>query len=239
MRPEYKQELLGTIEDAARNKPRSLQKRIGPSGIGNPCNRCLGYSLAQVPSKRDHEWLPFIGTAVHAAIEEVFKDRNKQLGRQRYLVEARIETGFIDGEQIDGSADLYDTDFGYNIDWKIVGDNTLRYARKGILKPSYEVQAHTYGWGQENAGRAPTEVAVAFLPRNARSIFEAVILSADYDRSIAERAFKRANDIMELGKTRGWHEVLTRLKRDPACYDCKYERQITPDEALAQGFIAA
>ena len=39
----------GLIVDAANNAPRSLQKRIGPSEVGDPCERKLSYKLLDWP----------------------------------------------------------------------------------------------------------------------------------------------------------------------------------------------
>lgn len=235
----YKQELLGYIEEAAANKPRNLQKSIGPSGLGNPCNKCLGYALAEVPEKPgDSQWLPFIGTCVHAELERIFEKRNEQ-DPGRWLTEQRVIAGAINGKDLAGNADLYDQWYGFSIDWKIVGDRTLGEARKGRASATYIVQGQTYGKGHEQAGRQPNLVAIAYLPRNARSIYEAVIKTWPYDPAVAEQALKRASDIENIGLRLGWHETLSRLSSYADCWDCRKQRNYTPDEALQMGYIAA
>lgn len=234
----YKKELLDTVEYAAANKPRNLQRTIGPSGIGNPCNRCLGYALAQVPQKPgDSQWLPFIGTAVHAELETIFERRNI-IDPGRWLTEQRVLVGAILGEDITGSGDLFDVWYGNSIDWKIVGDRTIGTARKGTASATYITQGHTYGKGHEQAGRTVRNIMIAYLPRNARTIYEAVMKSFPYDRALADAALKRANGIATLGEQHGWHEVLSRLSRYDGCWDCRLDRQYSPDEARVMGFIA-
>lgn len=234
----YKKELLDTIEHAAANKPRNLQRHIGPSGIGNPCNRCLGYALAEVPEKPgESQWLQLQGTAMHTELEHIFEARDA-VDPGRWMTEQRLLVGAILGKDLSGSADLFDRWYGFSIDWKLVGDNTLGKVRKGTASETYIKQGHTYGKGHEDAGRKVNQIVIAFLPRNARSIYEAAWKTFPYDRSIAEASLKRANDIASLGEQHGWFAVLSRLSRYEDCYDCKYNRQWTPTEARAMGYIA-
>lgn len=236
---EYKKELLDTIEHAAANKPRNLQRSIGPSGIGNPCNRCLGYALAEVPQRPgESQWLQLQGTAMHTELEHIFKAR-EAVDPGRWMTEQRLLVGAILGKDLSGSADLFDRYYGRSIDWKLVGDTTLGKARKGTAAETYIKQGHTYGKGHEDAGRHVRTIVIAFLPRNARSIHEAVFKSFPYDRSVAEASLKRANDIAYLGEANGWANVLPRLSRDRECYDCKYNRQYEVHEAVEMGYIAA
>lgn len=236
---EYKKHLLAVIEEGAANKPRNLQRRIGPSGIGNPCYKCLGYALAEVPQRPgDSQWLPFIGTAVHAELEKIFEAHNVRHDGDLWMTEQTVTVGHIGDKEITGSADLYDLRAHNSIDWKIVGDRTLTAARKGQAGQTYRVQGHTYCRGHELAGRTPKNVIIAFLPRNAQSIHEAVILDEEYDPAIAAEALRKANDIQALGDKHGWHEVLSRLKSYAECWDCKKGRNYTPDEARMIGYIA-
>ncbi len=236
--PAYKKELLDIVEYAAANKPRNLQRSIGPSGLGNPCNRCLGYALAEVPEKPgDSQWLQLQGTAMHTELEGIFERRNI-VDPERWLTEERLLVGAILGKNISGSADLFDDYYGISLDWKLVGDNTIGKARKGSASATYIKQGHTYGKGHEDAGRTVRHVAIAFLPRNARTIYEAVIKTFPYDRTIAVAALKRATDIQYLGEQHGWFTVLSRLSQDPDCWDCKLERNYTPTEAVEMGFLS-
>jgi hypothetical protein len=68
-------DLMDAIRHKITHHPRSLQKRIGPSEIGNPCDRRIGYKLLGQPENpRGDAWKPTIGTAVHAWLEEALDD---------------------------------------------------------------------------------------------------------------------------------------------------------------------
>lgn len=131
------------IEAAITSQPRSQQKRIGPSEVGNPCTRCLTHKLIGTPeSERHAPWLPWIGTAVHAQLEDVFMQANADLEQTRYLVEATVAVGEIGGQVITGHADLFDLEVGEVTDWKIVGATTLRNAKANGPSETYRTQAH-------------------------------------------------------------------------------------------------
>jgi len=70
-------QLLQVITGAITAHPRSQQKRIGPSEMGTPCARKLGYKLAgHAEAEREPAWRPTIGTAVHAWLAEQFVGAN-------------------------------------------------------------------------------------------------------------------------------------------------------------------
>jgi hypothetical protein len=218
------------IEDAIVNHPRSQQVEIGPSEIGTPCEHCLAAKLAGWPTSRDVAWLPTIGTALHAWVEEAFIRHENARGAQhggglRYLTEARVMVGHILGREIWGSTDLLDVVVGMTVDWKLVGASTLKKARSG---PSlvYRTQADLYAKGWNDAGIRVDHVAIAYLPRNAVSLDDAIWWTAPHDRQRAVDALDRANRIAAnlaalaaLGPeaVAAW---IGGLPRDPDCFDC-------------------
>lgn len=192
------QELRALIEHGILNQPRSKQKTIGPSEIGTACDHCLAAKLAGWEStEQGVPWLPFVGTAVHAALEEMViqyeatRNAANTTGR-RYLTEARTMVGVIDGTEIWGSTDLVDLAAGVTFDYKIVGVTTLRSAKAG---PSdvYRVQQHLYAKGWNDAGHRIDHVAIAYLPRNSVVLGDAVWWNEPYDRGIAQNALDRAS----------------------------------------------
>lgn len=223
-------EARATIEHAITYQPRSLQKRIGPSEIGTPCDHCLAAKLAGwQQTERGVPWLPYIGTSVHEKLENVFLHKNFELGDAgkplRYLMEQKTMVGHIGGQEIWGSTDLVDLAAGMTVDWKIVGAATLKKAKSGP-SPVYHVQADLYAKGWNDAGIRIDHVAIAFLPRNAVSLDQAIWWTAPHDRTRAEAALDRANrlhkNLTVLGSisTQARDTWITGLARESGCFDC-------------------
>lgn len=193
-------ELLWEIREAIDNTPRTLQTSIGPSELGIECQRRLAYMLAGTPevNVRKSPWLPTVGTAVHGWAEDVFVRANKRYDVVRYLVETRVEVGslIIGGRlrPIRGSSDLYDRITGTVIDWKIVGENTLKKVRaRKAPSDQYRAQAHLYGRGFMARGAYVARVAIFYLPRNGE-LSEAYFWAEDYDESVALDTLARAQE---------------------------------------------
>lgn len=187
-----------TIEAAIASQPRSQQKRIGPSEIGTPCTRCLTHKLIGTPEIEQHApWLPWIGTAVHAQLEDVFMQANAGLDRARYLVESTVRVGTIGGQGITGHADLFDLQTGEVTDWKCVGATTLRNAKANGPSETYRTQAHLYGLGFIHRGLTVHRVRIAYLPRNSVHLGDAHIWSEPFDPVRAMTAIQRADDIAQ------------------------------------------
>lgn len=239
-------DLLDVIEHAITHSPRSLQTKIGPSEIGTPCDRCLGHKLAgtaQLPGPVP--WLAAIGTAVHAWLDSVFIDdalaKSARGEEPRWISEARVNVGEIDGEPIEGTCDLFDVETETTVDWKIVGATTLKSARSIGPSPVYRVQAHLYGRGWTRArGRAVRHVAICYLPRNAATLDHGHWWTEPYDEQIALDALARADALAKAIRISGPDRVLPKLQRLDGCLDCaRYPRYPTdPPEQPALGQFA-
>ena len=204
------------IKQAAAAAPRSQQIDMGPSEAGEECVRRLAYKIADwhKPDGRYHDpWAAVQGVAVHAWLAEVFRAENERLGRERYLVEQRVEpvTPAEVGQlglpgNLAGSCDLFDRDTGLVTDWKLTSPERLRhYAAHGPGR-KYRTQAHLYGRGLVNAGERVTDVSIVFLPR-AVFLDGLHVWSQPYDPAVAEAAFRR------LAAIRG-----TLIALDPEAY---------------------
>jgi hypothetical protein len=195
--PPAQPELLATLTDTIRladaNKPRSTQRYIGPSEVGDPCPRRLSYKIMEVEpvNTRSDPWAAIIGTAVHAWLADTFTQANAGLDQPRWLVEQRVYP--TDG--IPGSCDLYDTWTRTVIDWKIVGPSRLKEYKNHGPSPQYQAQAHLYGLGWSRAGHDVAQVALAFLPRNSW-LGDAHLWTDDYDPTYARKALDRLGDIV-------------------------------------------
>lgn len=216
-------ELRGTIEHAMLNRPRNLQRVIGPSGVGTECVRCLGHMLAQTEKRQSADWLPFVGVAMHAQLEEIF-------AATVHRPEERVSVGEIGDLTVDGSSDLYVGDPWFTVvDWKVVGENTLKSVRAGGASLQYRVQDQLYGRGWRRAGFRVEHVAVCYLPRNKNSLSSTQFWIELYDEQIALDALARADAIAAAGAALGWDVLLPKLARRPGCLDCSRYPTYTSD----------
>lgn len=216
------------IETTIKGQPRSQQKRIGPSELGTACLRCLARKLAGVPEASEAAWLPWIGTAVHAQLEETFVAFNGSCpaGEVRFLVETQVSVGEVDGVDVTGHADLYDCATAEITDWKIVGASTLRSAKVGP-SATYRAQQHLYGRGFVRRGLPVDRVRIAYLPRNNPRLDAAVIWSEPYDETVATECLARANALAVALRTSGADALIPTLPVAEGCFSCpRYDSSI-------------
>lgn len=235
------QAIEDVVFDAIVNAPRSLQKQIGPSEIGTDCVRCLarkmlGIEKMPIESARDMPWLPFIGTAVHASLEEIFAKDNDKRESVRWLIETRLPIGAIGDMDISGSCDLFDKETGTVIDHKVVGTTKLRSLPKKGPGNTYRIQAHLYGYGWTKLGFDVNEVAVKFYPRNDIAMTSGYFWYEKYDENIATQALERANEIYRQATEARDNGKLTEfLKVCATSEDCFSCHDYPPlDEPVAQ-----
>lgn len=198
-------EYLDVVRATIGAHPRSLQKRIGPSEIGSPCARRLGYKLldvAECNTAGGPPWLPTIGTAVHTWLEDAFTAANNGLEATRWLVEMRVDVGEVDGEPITGHVDLYDRVTATVADHKIVGPTALRRYRAAGPGRQYRAQAHLYGRGLTRRGLPVDTVMIAFLPRSGE-LDDAWFWHEPYDEAVAVDALRRATGVALATRTLG------------------------------------
>ena len=183
--------IIETVKHAAAHAPRSLQAAPGPSQLGTPCTRRLGYQILHwdpKPNSDTDPWAAVIGTSVHAWMAAIYEAANARLAAApaRYLIEHRVH---LPGG-ITGSADLYDRDTATVIDWKVTGLDSLKRYRRDGPGEQYRTQAHLYALGLQLAGEHPTDVAIVFLPRGGR-IDGLHVWAQPYDPLVAVAALKR------------------------------------------------
>lgn len=205
-------DLEAILEHAILNAERSLQRTIGPSSLGSECDRCLVLELAgEKAPEETAPWLPTIGTAVHGWLEEAMIRHLATTGSDRYIPEGRVMVGVVDGTEIWGSSDLFDTYTGTVVDYKVVGTTTLRATRKGGAKLTYRRQAQLYGKGWEDKGYQVRSVAIWMLPRNGFTIGAGYLHQEPYDRAIAERVIAHADMLAAAVRTLGVEAVLAAI----------------------------
>jgi hypothetical protein len=223
-----RRELMWAIENRIDYAPRSLQTRLGPSELGHPCARRLGYKLTGVApvNHGDPAWYPTIGTAVHSWLEDVMKWLNGHLGSlveggPRFLLEHRVDVGEICGDHITGTSDVYDRATGGVVDWKIVGEKQLRKYKEQGPGPQYRTQGHLYGRGWQRRGMPVNFVAVMFLPRD-RMLHAAHMWSEPYDEQIAVDALTRAEGITNMTRALGVGALPMLPTADAHCTFCPH-----------------
>ena len=190
--------IIDSIRHAADNAPRSLQKKIGPSQVGTPCDRQLAYHLDGTPESRSFmdPWPSIVGTAVHAWLADAMELQNQILISQgkkpRWHLERRVDVGL----GLTGSADCFDEETGCVIDWKVAGNTQYtKYIREGPSEV-YRVQSHCYGLGYVRAGFDVKRVAIGFFGR-AKTLNDLHIWSEEFDPDVAIAALARMQDITE------------------------------------------
>ena len=225
-RSDLEQELYTTILQiitaAGQNSPRSHQMEVGPSDVGNPCERALGYRYAELPvinlQPANDPWASIVGTSIHTWLAETFTAADPV----RWLTEQRV---YPDNDLMarGGSSDVYDTVTENVIDWKTNGVAALREFKKTGPVLLHRYQAHIYGLGWEAAGRTPANVAIVALPRSGR-LRESFVHVEPYDPAVAQEALERARAIRgRVLAPEGQALALTRLETaDNYCGSCRY-----------------
>lgn len=228
---------------------RDKQRRIGPSEIGDMCERCLAEKLlatgpvevegVAVSHEREQVTIPpLLGTAMHAYLDE----RTSQLGD--VLREVPVTVGSIRryGE-ITGSMDHYNLTFNQTLDYKVVGKKKLADYKRALITDSggsvifdnnspavstlkkYWIQLSLYSRGMELLGHEVTSMSLLLIPRDEtmadiESACHEIVFA--YDRDVAINALERASQIYEWVLDNP--TSLVDLASDPNCYFCNYER---------------
>ncbi len=165
----YARELRGVIIRQATFAPRSLQAHLGPSEIGESCDRQIVGKLIGV-QRTNHvsdPWPSIVGTAVHAWLAIACNDDNERERFLRWITEAAVEPAPGYG----GHADLYDITEKCVVDWKILGPSSLAKIKSSEGPPRrYKVQLLLYGRGYRNLGLPVHRVVIAALPRTASTL---------------------------------------------------------------------
>ena len=203
---------------------RSKQTQIGISEVGMDCKKCVARKLAQVYRKPDGSWYPFIGTAVHDALEKGFAER----WPDEYQLENRLHVHSYKGLELGGSCDmaaLVDDGKGVIVnDWKVVGKQGVTDAAKGKIKDQYRVQAQLYGYGWAQQGYNVSHVALSFLPREGK-LSEAVVVLMRYDQSVALTGLAQLESMIDAAELVGWEKVIDKAPKASFCFSCRVYEQ--------------
>jgi hypothetical protein len=223
-------ELNDIIRWGAANDPRSLQKAVGPSGIGHPCDRHLTMAIMEEPKLNiQQDPLPSLtGKALHLLFlgadefKGIVEKWNEHIGYERFITERRVNPRLGFG----GSCDIYDTKTKGVIDLKNPGWPALRkYKEADHPGVQYEVQLQEYALGYEEAGYEVRYVAIWALPRGGL-LKDAWWWGAPYSPEIAHAANLRYDELALVADELDLEHHPERYRLIPAtpyfCDHCDY-----------------
>jgi len=203
---ELMQDIKNMIILAESERPRSVQKSLGPSEAGHPCPRQLGYKIHRARSADTSEVrglntygdpMPaFIGLAVHDRLEMAAQAANKRLGRIRWVTEqkvvVRLESG--DREELAGTCDLYDFDTSTLLDWKVPGATVYSDCVKNGPPEVYRNQVHLYGQGYIRLGFKVKHVGIVFISRTG-TLRQTHLWREPYSQSRVDSVLAKLDDV--------------------------------------------
>lgn len=188
-----KQDLQNIILWHERSSPRSRQRSIGPSELGDPCDRRIAYRIAGVEPLNKHgdPWPAVVGTAVHSWLERAINRYQKQHGYQGWLTELRVSPD----NMVHGHSDLFHEPSGTVVDFKTTNKETISKLHRGSPpSPGYITQINLYGLGHERAGRLVKNVSLVYYPRSGW-LNDAFVWQDIYKPEIAHQALARMYQI--------------------------------------------
>lgn len=192
------EEITSDLKDIVRwtdnNAARSLQASIGPSELGEPCERKISYRLAGVTEVNEwtDPWPAIVGTAVHAWLERAIGKFQSVHHMDRWVTESTVRVDAL----VTGHVDLYDRQTGTVIDFKTMSPTKMKdFLRKGPSEQHID-QVNLYALGLSNAGQAVNYVSLVAVPRSGwLSEFKTWV--GPYEPSRAARALSRMYTIAD------------------------------------------
>jgi hypothetical protein len=202
-------ELVGVLRRQLESHERSHQVAVGPSQLGERCTRRLAMQIAGVPevNRVIDPWPTGVGIMIHEFAAGALVAENRRLGRERWLIEQKVQPDRI----VLGTSDAFDTDTGTVVDWKTIGRPTSEIRAKmerGDLD-GYHIQTQVYGLGWERLGFTVNSIALLFVGRAGR-LRDAAFIEWPYNPAVAQAAIQRLYDIG--ARTR---ELLNQSSDDP------------------------
>lgn len=157
-------EIKQAFTDYSHNRPRSLQKTLGPSEIGSLCKRQLAFGVTAPTMGKGTNvygdvWRSHVGTALHKEDELVLKFVNEQAGETIWIPEARVKGH----DEHPGTCDAFHVPTNTVVDWKHPGKFMFDHYRKEGPSWKYRIQTHIYGKGYARFGFPVKYVALMFI----------------------------------------------------------------------------
>lgn len=240
----YGRQMATLIKEYSAKAPRSVQKHLGPSELGSPCDRQVtgkmaGNSAAPRTNNVSDPWASIMGTAGHAYVEDMYKwdnQRRIETGTYpRWIPETRVtpdpvrlpDGSFIPGaDSHPGTADLYDAENRALVDHKFLGDTSrAKLIAKGP-KRVYYVQLLLYRRGYQYLGLPVDRIVLLAWPRTKSSLDELYVwthVPDDADEKLVDQVLedtRRRQELAELVKA--GQLSLMDVPATPSADDCMF-----------------
>lgn len=226
----YASELRQVVTEHSTQSARTLQRHLGPSELGSPCDRQVVGKLAGQPVTNHvvDPWPSIVGTAVHAWLADAFTAWNGRHGFNRWLAEQRVSPHPLHP----GTADLYDGVEQAVVDHKVLGESTMAKIRAAAGPPlKYQIQLLLYGKGYRVLGLPVRRIAIAAYPRTAASLDGLYVwerATGEQDDPLIEEVFKLTDrrKLMAENVLSGHTPIsaIATAPDDDECYFCPFYR---------------
>lgn len=237
-----KRMLSNVIRHASDNAPRSQQTALGPSELGDPCDRKIGYKLADVPkANTDSDPLAAIaGTALGAWMEQTFAEHPSVPSGatvvhngtvMEWLVEQRLQVAqWADGSPLQGAGDLFHVPTRTVLDWKFMGKSTFDKLRREGPTERYRIQVQAYGLGYLQRGLIPRRVGIVAIPRSNCRLDAIHVWTEPFDPAVVATAVTRIEAIRSLVTDAGLSALPLLERTNGPCAWCPWWKPGSTDE---------
>lgn len=239
----YGREHKQILKDYAARAPRSVQKHLGPSELGEICDRQVVAKMARVPSLNNvsDPWASVMGTAGHAYVEEMYAwDNVRRVGQgqtARWLPEQRVcpdpdeITRLVTPNSHPGTADLYDVNNLALVDHKFLGDSSRDKLKAHGPKHVYYVQLLLYRRGYQFLGLPVERIVLLAWPRTKSSLDELYVwhhVPTQADEELVDEVLKKTavrQQMAEMVKTGQLNVMdIPMTPSDDSCHFCSLYR---------------
>lgn len=215
-----KQHVLDTTRRSImQDSARDVQRSVGPSDLGDPCDLCLAAAMGRKnlqpgvkPRDSGFSLKAWFGTAAHEKLE-----RENILPPELRRLEQRVYIHTIPGYgEIHGHIDIQYLMMAIAGDYKTVDMSKLKQIKLNGPPVNHQKQIMMYGLGLERAGTPVKYVALIYIPRDSNNPDDIHVMVAEYDRDVALQALDRAENIwrrIEAGEDN--------FDSHPDCFVCK------------------
>lgn len=245
----YGREMTNLLKDYAARAPRSMQRHLGPSELGEECSRQVVGKMAGLDrtNSTNHvadPWASVMGTAGHAYVEEMYywdNLRRQEHGEYiRWIPESRVTPDPVlsdDGlaiagpESHPGTADLYDAANRALVDHKFLGDSSrAKLIAKGP-KRVYYVQLLLYRRGFQYLGLPVDRIVLLAWPRTKSSLDELYVwthVPTDEDEKLVDQVLAQTKIRQQLAAEVQAGRInimdVEAVPSDDACHFCWFYR---------------